>query len=270
MTEPINIIQWNPGLPALADVGARPSQGRELKSPTPTEPSVSADIAPRALLLSEEGLDFDRSRAFGDKAEVYFDLHFRSTHAETLTANGYYSEETQSLEINWNFAFERLQVSDGVIKTSHYEADLSISISKLQSRAVSPFVEKDDIISLVRQLLSDVREVVGKEDRRGDKYTLTNDDLLALLLKDNGRLAKKVEALIQLTVMLARLKQQAAGDQEFVIATPSGTALSDITATEKSAVVKQISFSISHISQSVEGSPPSGRSAIPESPDTAS
>lgn len=270
MTEPINIIQWNPGLPALVDVGARPSQGRELKSPTPTEPSVSADIAPRALLLSEEGLDFDRSRAFGDKAEVYFDLHFRSTHAETLTANGYYSEETRSLEINWKFAFERQQEVDGVITTRHYKADLSISITKIQSRVVSPFVEKDDIISLVRQLLRDVRGVVGEEDRSGGKYTLTNDELLALLMKDDGRLAKKVEALIQLTVMLARLKQQAAGDQVFVIATPKGTAISDMTVTDESAVVKQISFSISHISQSGEGSPPSGPSAIPELPDTAS
>ncbi len=259
MTEPINIIQWNPGLPALADVEARPSQGRELKSPTPTEPSVSADIAPRALLLSEEGLDFDRSRAFGDKAEVYFDLHFKSSHAESLNANGYYSEETRALEINWKFSFERQQEVDGVITTSHYEADLSISITKVQSRAVSPFVEKEDIISLVKQLLSDVRGVVGSEKKSSGIYTLSNDELLALLLKDDGRLAKKVEALIQLTVMLARLKQHTAGDQEFVIAAPRGTGISDVPVTDEGVVIKQVSLSISH---SVE----SGKSLPQQSP----
>ena len=62
-------------------------------------------------------------------------------------------------------------------------------------------------MALVRRLLNDIAKLAADDGELLGGVVIDRDDFLDIVAVDNGRLTNKLAALIQLTVMLARLKQ---------------------------------------------------------------
>ena len=207
MISPVNSFPSNPLSLEMVALLPHLSRGRGETVPSSREPNVSTDLTPVAVRLSEENLDFARSSVTTTSTELEFNLEFTSSSLERLSATGYYAEESQSLSLSLRYTFQREVTVEGRTQVRTFEASLDIQVSRLQVTAASPFARKEDIMALVRRLINDISQVAADDGKLLGGVVIDRQDFLDLVAVDNGRLANKLEALIQLTVMLARLKQ---------------------------------------------------------------
>ncbi len=231
MITPVQNPQWSPALQG-PEVPRKPS-GERMPSPTASrEGAVSADLSPWAILLSEEGLDFSASSVETLSGSMDFNLEFTSSSVERLSVSGYYSKETETLNLSLLFTFQKEMTVEGHTELRTFKADLQISVSQVNRKTVTPYVRKEDIMSLVRRLLRDIEETASGENKVLGGVILDYKDFRELFALDNGKLAHDLMALIELTVILARLRQRLEGDEEVVVLTPERKETRGVSVTE--------------------------------------
>ena len=245
MITPVHSTQWNPVLLGVGQPPHLPIQGKEVATAASKEPAVSADLSPLAVLLPEEGLDFSTSSVETLSASMDFNLEFNSSAVEHLSASGYYSEETESLNLSWHFTFQKEVSVGGRTELHTFEAHLQVNVSHVSRITVTPFSRKEDILSLVRRLLKDIQEIAADDDLILGGVVLDFKDFREIFALDNGKLAHNLLALIELTVMLARLKQMLEGsNKDVVILTPKREETSGLTVTEVGMRVESFQLEI--------------------------
>jgi hypothetical protein len=243
----ITPIQNNPLLPLvpLSALPVRPPVPKaEKPNPEDEIQAILADISPIALLLSEEGLDFESSSITKDSTDMHFKLEFSSQSMERVSASGYYSEETKTLDLTWQVTFQREVEIDGGIQQRTYEAELRVHLSKVSSIDVSSYVQKEDILSMVRRLLENLNEIIADEDKALGGVVLDFADIHELFAIDDGKLAHDLMALIELTIMLSRLRHMLEGDEELVILNPEREETRGDKAHEVESVVESFQLEI--------------------------
>lgn len=241
---PVQNNPWQPLVP-LSKLPTRPP-ARSMKGSAPTNETqdVSADLSPIALLLSEEGLDFESSSITKDAVNTHFNLEFTSHSTEHLSASGYYSEESKTLDLTWHMTFQREVEINGSTQTRTYEAELRVHLSKASTNKVSSYVQKEDILSMVRRLLQNLNEIIADEDQALGGVLLEFADIHELFAIDDGRLAHDLMALIELTIMLSRLRHMLEGDEELVFLAPERGETRGVTAHEVESVVESFQLEI--------------------------
>jgi len=247
MTIPVSNLQR---IPVLQGMEASPHLLSPEKMPPPAadrEDAVFADLSPGAVLLSEEGLDFSASSVETLSRSMDFNLEFTSSSVERLSVSGYYSEETESLSLSWHFTFQKEVAVDGRTELRTFEADLQVNVSQMNRKTVTPYVRQEDIMSLVRRLLRDIEETVADEEKILGGVVLDYMDFRELFALDNGKLVHDLMALIELTVILARLRQKLEGDEELVILAPELEETRGITVTETSMSVDSFHLEVREI-----------------------
>jgi hypothetical protein len=235
---------WLPVVP-LAGLPQHTPSRPKVESHATTEPEdVSADLSLPAILLSEEGLDFQTSSIEKSLERLDFHLEFNSGTVEHLSASGYYSEETKSLDITWSLSFQGEVEVDGRTELHTFEAKIQMHVDQVVQQSVSSYVQKEDILSLVRRLLQDLHEIAMDEDQALGGVVLEYADFQELFAVDNGRLAHDLMALIELTIMLARLRQMLDGNVEEVILSPEREETRGVLANEVNMVVESFQLEI--------------------------
>ena len=234
MITPVHNLQWSSVLQGIEPPPHRPSQERVSTTAANRGGDVSADLSPWAVLLSEEGLDFSASSLVTQSESMDFNLEFTSSSVERLSVSGYYSEETGSLNLSWRFTFQQEVSVEGGTKLRTFEADIQVNISQVNRKTVTPYVRKEDIMSLLRRLFRDIEKIAAEENKTLGGVVLDYKDFREIFALDNGKLAHDLMALIELTVILARLRRKLEGDEEVVILAPEREEIRGITVTETS------------------------------------
>lgn len=231
MIKPVHNTQWSPALQGL-EVPRKLSWERVPSPAASPEGAVSADLSPWAVLLSEEGLDFSASSVETLSGSMDFNLEFTSSSVKRLSVSGYYSEATKSLNLSWHFTFQKEVTVDGHTELRTIEAHLQVSVSHVNRKTVTPYVRQEDIMSLVRRLLRDIEKTAADDNKVLGGVILDYKDFRELFALDNGKLAHDLMALIELTVILARLRQRLEGDEEVVVLTPERKETRGVSVTE--------------------------------------
>ncbi len=242
MITPVNNLQL---IPRTMSEEASPSPStREVRSIAARQEDVSTDLSPGAIFLSGEGLNLSTSTAELTELSMSFGLEFTSSSVEHLSVAGYYSEETDSLNLSWHFTFQKeVKVGDHT-KLRTFEADLSVSISQVDTRSVTPYVHKEDIMSLVRRLLDDIQELAADDNKILGGVVLDYEDFREIFALDDGKLAHNLMALINLTILLARLRQMLDGSKETVILHPERAKTEGLEVTESSMRLENVQLEI--------------------------
>ena len=257
MITPVNNLQL---VPLTMSEEASPSM-REAMSVAANQDDVSADLSPWAILLSEEGLDFSTSTAEMTEVSTSFSLDFTTSSVERLSVAGYYSVESATLNLSWHLTFQKeVQIGDHT-ELRTFEADLSVSISQVDTRSVIPFVHKEDIMSLLRRLLDDIQEIAADDNKVLGGVVLDYEDFRELFALDDGKLAHNLMALINLTILLARLRQLLDGSEEMVILHPKREKTEGIEVAESSIRIENVQLEIREITVADS---PAGESAESE------
>ncbi|UCH10612.1 MAG: hypothetical protein JSU61_01580, partial [Fidelibacterota bacterium] len=149
-----------------------------------------------------------------------FNLEFSSSSVERLSASGYYLEESETMHVAWQVRYQREEIVDGRAELRTYEADLRVNVTQVSRTTVSSYVQKEDIMSLVRSLMEDIHEIAADDSKALGAVVLDYSDFREIFAIDNGRLAHDLMALIELTIMLARLRQMLEGDMEVAVLAP--------------------------------------------------
>ena len=286
MTTPVNNMHWGPILQGMEAPPRLPSREKVSAPAADREGAVSTDLSPWAVLLSEEGLDFSASSVETLSGNMDFNLEFTSGSVERLSVSGYYSEETETLELLWHFIFQKEVTVEGHTELRTFEAELQVSVSQVDRKTVTPYVRQEDILSLVRRLIRDIEETVADENKILGGVVLDYKDFRELFALDNGQLVHDLMALIELTVVLARLRQKLEGDEEVVVLAPEREESRGVTVTETSMSMESFhlevrgvttpttaaeagelpAFMIPGDEEGPEPAAPTGEGAVPDSP----
>ena len=260
MNTPVQNTQWSPALQGKKALPPRPPRERESAPEGRQAGAVSADLSPWAVLLSEEGLDFSASSVETLSGSMDFNLEFASSSVDRLSVSGYYSEETESLNLSWHLTFQKEVTVEGHTELRTLEANLQVSVSQVDRKTVTPYVRQEDIMSLVRRLIRDIEETAADENKILGGVVLDYKDIRDLFALDNGKLAHDLMALIELTVVLARLRRKLEGDEEVVVLAPEREESRGVTVTETSMRMESFHLEVREVataSAAVEpGEPP--------------
>jgi hypothetical protein len=246
MITPIQSHQWNPIPVGLGLPRSVPSWRKETTPARDAGPDVSADLSPLAVRLSEEGLDFSSSAVEKVTLGMDFNLEFSSSSVERLSASGYYLEESETMHLAWQVRYQREEIVDGRAELRTYEANLRASVTQVSRTTVSSYVQKEDIMSLVRRLMEDIHKIAADDSKALGGVVLDYSDFREIFAIDNGRLAHDLMALIELTIMLARLRQMLEGDSdaEDVILAPQREETKGTVVTQSSMRVESFQLEI--------------------------
>lgn len=219
---------------------------------------MSADLSPWAVLLSEEGLDFSASSVVTQSESMDFTLEFTSSSVERLSVSGYYSEETESLNLSWRFTFQQEVSVEGRTELRTFEADIQVNISQVNRKTVTPYVRKEDIMSLLRRLFRDIEKIAADENKTLGGVVLDYKDFREIFALDNGKLAHDLMALIELTVILARLRQMLDSKKEVVVLAPEREETRGVTVTETSMRMESFHLEIRDITSTLSAADNAG------------
>jgi len=212
-----------------------------------SDAAIEAEVSPIAVLLSEEGLEFNRSTVSSSVEHLSFNLTFSNKQSEKLTAQGRFDRITRELDLQLQYTFH------GVDKNSHppvkksFTVQLRISMTEVRSKAFSPFVKKEDILSMVRRVLGELQAVAGRGGATFTGATFKSEDLAALYNVDNGKLARALEELIHLIMLMARLKELIDSDNADVVLRPDYNEVSGAEVTEDREKISSLQISVQEI-----------------------
>jgi hypothetical protein len=196
------------------------------------------------VLLSEEGLDFSASAVEKVATGMDLNLEFSPSSVERLTASGYYLEESETMHLAWHVRYQREEIVNGRAEVRTYEADLRVNVTQVSRKTVSAYVQKEDIMSLVRRLMEGIHEIAADDSKALGGVVLDYSDFREIFAIDNGRLAHDLMALIELTIMLARLRQILEGDMEEVVLAPQREETRGLVVTESNMRVESFQLEI--------------------------
>lgn len=258
MITPVHNLQWSPVLQGMETPQRLPPRERVPVPATDQEGDVSADLSPWAVFLSEEGLDFSASSVVTQSESMDFTLEFTSSSVERLSVSGYYSEETESLNLSWRFTFQKEVTVEGRTELRTFEADIQVNISQVNSMTITPYVRKEDIMFLLRRLFRDIEKIAADGNKTLGGVVLDYKDFREIFAVDNGKLAHDLMALIELTVILARLRQMLDSKKEVVVLTPEREETRGVTVTEASMRMESFHLEIRDITSTLSAADNAG------------
>ncbi|MFC1746919.1 hypothetical protein ACFLZR_01125 [Candidatus Neomarinimicrobiota bacterium] len=223
-------------------------------------PGVHAELSPAARQLAAAGVDVTNSRTVITGEKATFQLSFTARSTERLTAEGNYRAEEGTLSLSYTYRFQQVVVENGQERARSFEVRLNLQVDHISETKAEPTHEQEDILALVRRLLEDISRLVADDEHDLGGVILNREDLLDLMSIDDGRIAKKLEALIQMTVALARLRAQLKGDRELVVLWPQRKEEEGIRVESFTRDLTQFELSIHEVNE--VGAPPAGNGEI--------
>lgn len=258
MITPVHNLQWSSVLQGIEPPPHRPPRERVPAPAADRGGDVSADLSPWAVFLSEEGLDFSTSSVQALELGMDFNLEFTSSSVERLSVSGYYSEETESLNLSWRFTFQQEVSVEGRTELRTFGADIQVNISQVNSKNVTTYARKEDIMSLLRRLFRDIEKIAADENKTLGSVVLDYKDFREIFALDNGKLAHDLMALIELTVILARLRQMLDSKKEVVVLAPEREETRGVTVTETSMRIESFHLEIRDVTSTLSAADNAG------------
>ncbi|MFC1480801.1 hypothetical protein ACFL6E_00970 [Candidatus Neomarinimicrobiota bacterium] len=174
---------------------------------------VVTRLNPAATYLSEQGMDFANASVQG-KSELRFNMHFAAKSTETVTAQGRHSQKTGEFDISIDFAFTSSQKANGSVATITTEGQLRIS-GQIESRQVHiPRAPEENLVSLLRRVIKDLGKLASTRGGGDIERVLTEQQLDKLTDTESAEAQQKLSSIVEILVMIAKLKQALRDDQQ--------------------------------------------------------
>jgi hypothetical protein len=212
----------------------------------------SLSLSDTGMELARSGIDLNRSFVKRSNGSLDFQLEFNSQRTETLSATGYYSEETQEIQMSLSFRYQEEVIVDGRKETHWFEANLNVKASQVRQTSVSVSEEKEDILKVVRRIVEHIGEARDRKNTRLAGVVFDHEDFMDLVMVDGGRAANMLAGLVSMVVNYSYfLKRMEEGEdiQDVVLFAKRGHNLRIDRETNKMAF-QEVSLSITDITAS--------------------
>ena len=213
---PIQSFPIVPAMPEMPLVNPR-LMGQKFPSRPNRNGAIEAEMSPIAVLLSEEGMDFERSMVRSTSEQMHFDMTFTRKETEQLSAAGYLNRSSRTLDLNLDYSYQTEDRTQQPPVVRSFHVQIRISVAEVRSKVIAPFVKKEDILSMVRRFLTNLQAMANHSRVTLSGTALSEEDLRELAQIDNGRLARSLENLIELVVLMARLTELLEGNRPDVV-----------------------------------------------------
>ncbi len=210
----------------------------------------SADLSPITTKLSRSGMDFENSFVQKKSSKINFNLTFKTHSFEKLSANGYYSEKSNTANVSFKYQFQNEVLVNGKSETHTFSAALSYTLSELKKSSISTFEWKEDIMSFIRDLLDDIGDVINDGDELAG-VVFDYEALAEMAGINKGKFLEKLVQLIMMTVSLSQMKEMIEDKDpaHLVLLNPDRKVGTGIRMINESALISDFHFEIKDISK---------------------
>jgi hypothetical protein len=212
-------------------------------------PSDKVTISPTLKYLLSQGVNISDSEASILNSITNFHLIFEAKDKEQLTADGYFSEKTRSMDLSFTYTFQQEIMNNGVKEMHTFQADFSLKLQNIDNKSIKPFEKKEDIMDFVRRLVKEIMEIAKDKDKLLGGVIFDQEDLEELSKIENGKLMQKIQELIATIIIVARMQAmiEQNKDQELVLLNPKREKTSGIDINIDKSNISDFSLSIKDI-----------------------
>lgn len=188
--------------------GLRPAgRSRHFAPSVAEQPGVSTQLSPLAVSLSKVGLTPGQMKALADPRGQRLADKRATTEGGQLAVAASNPASAQSLELESHYRDLQYDASEARPLRRAYVAHLRLGVSQVSRNTASPFLREADIMSMVQLMMKDVRSTIAGDRAEHAGVVLGKAELEDLLAENGGRTVNHFMDMIDLTIMLARLKQ---------------------------------------------------------------
>lgn len=166
----------------------------------------SAQLSEGARLLNGQNVNFGQSFHTLNDERFEFNLSFQAEKQESLSAHGYYSRETRSLSVSFNYQFEQTVKTDEGTFLKKYTASFEMNMREVNEKSVTASVQKEDITKFVLRVVQELLDKAGDKDIRLNALYLDKEDLKELLGMSDEEAGKKLLQVLNLAIAVAKLR----------------------------------------------------------------
>ncbi|MDD5529308.1 MAG: hypothetical protein PHX21_04685 [bacterium] len=212
-------------------------------------PSDGVTISPALKYLLSQGVNINESEASILNSITNFHLIFEAKNKEQLTADGYFSEKTKSMDLSFTYTFQQEISNNGVKEMHTFQADFSLKLQNIDNKSIKPFEKKEDIMDFVRRLVKEIMEIAKDKDKLLGGVIFDQEDLEELSKIENGKLMQKIQELIATIIIVARMQamMEQNKDQELVLLQTKREKTSSIDISIEKSNISDFSLTIKDI-----------------------
>jgi len=212
-------------------------------------PSDEVTISPALKYLLSQGVNVNESEASILNSITNFNLIFEAKNKEQLTADGYFSEKSRSMDLSFTYTFQRELINNGVKEMHTFQADFSLKLQNIDNKSIKPFEKKEDIMDFVRRLVKEIMEIAKDKDKLLGGVIFDQEDLEELSKIENGKLMQQIQELIATIIIVAKMQamMEQNKDQELVLLQPQREKTSGIDINIEKNNISDFSLSIKDI-----------------------
>jgi hypothetical protein len=167
-----------------------------------------ADLSPNGSFLAGQRLL--KGELFGSSVEkVLFSLQYAASREESVSASGFLSRRTATLDVNFSYEFTRDVMVDGSLQRRKFQFSLTISSASVEQITASPLHSKEDIVHFLRRVVDDIFEYGRDRDSKVGGVIFRSDDLAELSSLEHGKILKYLHALLMTLQMIAARREAA-------------------------------------------------------------
>lgn len=174
-----------------------------------TLPEDTLAITQPLKVLSESGLDLEKSRFVESAQLLSFNLTYQEESLQQVSLQGYYDSYAERLTADFSFisAMVMKDPATGEERQELFRFNLHLEAGHTLTRTGSSSVQKEDILQFARKLVTKIAKLYA-EGKEIDGLALDSEDLKDLAAVDDGNLLEHIMAIVELMKMVNQLRKR--------------------------------------------------------------
>ncbi|MFA8342103.1 MAG: hypothetical protein ACEPO8_03940 [Rhodothermaceae bacterium] len=165
------------------------------------------DISEDLRHYFEEGINIRKSSAEVKNGEISFNIFFNSRSKENMTLNGSYSFNSNKLNAQIGFSFQKEVDENGILRNKQFEFTYNLEAENIFEKKKSVKEEKEDILSFVRRISHKVYELAEDDSLKLRSVFFDEEDLKDIIYFQDDKGRQILMELVNLVILTARLKE---------------------------------------------------------------
>ncbi len=157
--------------------------------------------------LNLKNIDSENSTISYLHDQINFNLVFNAFTQIQLNANGFIKREEKSIEVYFQYSFQREVIEDGKASIKNFMLDLKMKANFEETISVERKIEKEDILEFIQRIVNEIFDTFNDKSKSLRAVLIDEDDLKEITRAGKGDLARLLQSLLGTVFSFMKYKE---------------------------------------------------------------
>lgn len=157
--------------------------------------------------LNLKNIDPENSTVSFSHDQINFNLVFNAFAQVQLNANGFVKREEKSIEVSFEYSFQREVIEDGKSCIKNFMLDLKMKANFEETISVERKIEKEDILKFIQRIVNEIFDTFNDESKSLRAVLIDEDDLKEITRAGKGDLTRLLQSLLGTVFSFMKYKE---------------------------------------------------------------